>query len=62
MVEMGCPADAQDVVGYTALFHASLHDPQLPLVELLIALGADVNHQNAFGCTPIQEVGFLQRA
>ncbi|KAI8616969.1 hypothetical protein BC830DRAFT_1115848 [Chytriomyces sp. MP71] len=56
LLEKGARVDARDVVGCTALFHATGHgnnEKTLRIAELLIMAGANVNIQNRFGCTAL---------
>lgn len=49
LIDQGARVDARDIGGYTALGHAAAHTPVLPLAELLLQKGSDVNSQNRFG-------------
>lgn len=49
LVNEGARVDARDIGGYTALAHAAAHTPVLPLAEVLLGNGANVNYQNRFG-------------
>ncbi|TFY81960.1 hypothetical protein EWM64_g2054 [Hericium alpestre] len=53
-IEKGCPPDVEDICKYTALHHASLNPGTSPeLVRILLEHGANVNHQNCFGVSPV---------
>lgn len=56
VVERGCPVDAADIVGYTALSHCCLQYPQPQLAETLLSLGANIDNRTIFGTTPVTEV------
>jgi len=49
LLDQGARVDARDVGGYTALGHAAAHTPVLPLAEVLLQRGSNVNYQNRFG-------------
>ena len=49
LLDEGARVDARDIGGYTALAHAAAHNPVLPLAEVLLRNGANVNYQNRFG-------------
>ena len=49
LLDKGARVDAKDIGGYTALGHAAAHTPVLPLAEILLQKGADVNQRNRFG-------------
>lgn len=49
LIQEGARVDARDIGGYTALGHAAAHTPVLPLAEVLLRNGANVNYQNRFG-------------
>ena len=51
LIDEGARVDARDIGGYTALGHAAAHTPVLPLAEVLLRKGANVNYQNRFGAT-----------
>ncbi|GIL63668.1 hypothetical protein Vafri_17695 [Volvox africanus] len=53
LIEAGARVDARDAIGYTALHHATAHNPVLDLAEILLEAGADVNVQDRFGVTPL---------
>ncbi|KAI0270585.1 hypothetical protein BC834DRAFT_521305 [Gloeopeniophorella convolvens] len=49
-----CPPDAPDICRYTALSHATLcPERNTELARILIERGANVNHPDIFGMTPI---------
>ena len=50
LLDEGARVDARDIGGYTALGHAAAHTPVLPLADVLLQKGANVNYQNRFGC------------
>jgi hypothetical protein len=49
LLDQGARVDARDIGGYTALGHAAAHTPVLPLAEVLLQRGSNVNYQNRFG-------------
>ncbi|OSX56980.1 hypothetical protein POSPLADRAFT_1067983 [Postia placenta MAD-698-R-SB12] len=55
LLSSGAPPDAPDIVGYTALHHATQNaaGPTLSLARILLTHGADPNHQNCYGEVPI---------
>jgi hypothetical protein len=54
LLSRGCPPDVEDIAGHTALSHVTMGSVSLPeLARLLLEIGADVNHQDRYGCTPI---------
>ncbi|KAI0798254.1 hypothetical protein C8Q75DRAFT_708684 [Abortiporus biennis] len=54
LLERGAPPDVEDIVGYTALHHATMnHNARLDLARLLLEKGANVNHRNRYGEIPI---------
>ncbi|GIL77258.1 hypothetical protein Vretifemale_6746 [Volvox reticuliferus] len=53
LIEAGARVNARDAIGYTALHHATAHNPVLDLAEILLEAGADVNVQDRFGVTPL---------
>ena len=59
LLDAGAPAEARDVLGMTALHHAttSVFSPQsLAIAGLLVARGASVSPRNRAGRTPLIEV------
>ncbi|CAL1697526.1 unnamed protein product [Somion occarium] len=53
LLNKGCPPDVEDIVGYTALHHATQKMYQPELARLLLENGANVNHRNRYGEVPI---------
>lgn len=54
LLSRGCPPDVEDIAGHTALSHIAMGSVSIPgLARLLLEVGADVNHQDRYGCTPI---------
>jgi hypothetical protein len=54
LLSRGCPPDVEDIVGHTALSHVTMSSVSRPdLARLLLEGGADVDHQDRYGCTPI---------
>jgi Ankyrin repeats (3 copies)/MYND finger len=54
LLENGCPPDVQDICRYTALSHATeIPEDNADLARILIAHGANVNHPDIYGMTPI---------
>ena len=54
LLENGCPPDIEDISRQTALMHATeIPDDNVDLARMLIAHGADVNHQDIYGMPPI---------
>ena len=54
LLENGCPPDVEDICRQTALSHATeIPDDNVDLARILIAHGADVNHRDIYGMTPI---------
>ncbi len=51
LIEAGVPVDAEDRRGETALFFAVFQDPAL--LDILLSAGADPNHRNSLGDTPL---------
>ncbi|KAI0309823.1 hypothetical protein OF83DRAFT_1279001 [Amylostereum chailletii] len=50
----GCPPDVEDICRYTALDHASMVVAgKDELIRILLERGAQPNHQNIYGMTPI---------
>ncbi|OCH84020.1 hypothetical protein OBBRIDRAFT_892031 [Obba rivulosa] len=49
LLEAGASPNVQDIVGHTALQHASMYDTPLNVVRCLLEHGANVNHQNRYG-------------
>ncbi|KII83747.1 hypothetical protein PLICRDRAFT_119077 [Plicaturopsis crispa FD-325 SS-3] len=50
----GALPDTEDIVGLTALHHATMnHNSQLALSRVLLAGGADPNHRNIYGDPPL---------
>ena len=54
LLQNGCPPDVPDVCRRTALTHATeIPEGNADLARILISHGADVNHRDVFGMTPI---------
>jgi len=54
LLSCGCPPDVEDIAGHTALSHVTMSPVSRPdLARLLLEGGADVNHQDRYGCPPI---------
>ena len=54
LLENGCPPDTQDICRQTALGRATeLPGSNTDLARMLIVHGANVNHRNIYGMTPI---------
>jgi len=54
LLDHGCPPDTQDVCRQTALGRAiEIPGSDMDLVRMLIMHGANVNHHNIYGMTPI---------
>ncbi|OCH89380.1 ankyrin [Obba rivulosa] len=53
LLEAGAPPDVEDVVGHTALQHASMHATELGFVRSLLRYGANVDHRNRYGETAL---------
>jgi Ankyrin repeats (3 copies)/MYND finger len=54
LLENGCPPDIQDVSRHTALSHATeIPEDNADLARILITHGANVNHPDIYGMTPI---------
>ncbi|KIM85894.1 hypothetical protein PILCRDRAFT_86645 [Piloderma croceum F 1598] len=54
LLSRGCPPDVEDIAGHTALSHTTMGSVSFPeLAHLLLEVGADVNHRDRCGCTPI---------
>jgi len=51
LLAMGAPPDSEDIVGYTALHHATQNTfgGTIALARQLLDAGANVNHQNRYG-------------
>ncbi|KAL0952981.1 hypothetical protein HGRIS_007193 [Hohenbuehelia grisea] len=50
LISKGAPVDSEDIVGHTALFHATaFRSPNVELARALIEAGANVNHRNRYG-------------
>ncbi|KAJ7207973.1 hypothetical protein GGX14DRAFT_455043 [Mycena pura] len=59
LLSKGLPPDVPDIVGYTALHHAtSSREPTDDLTRCLLEHGANVNYQNRYGENPL--LGALQ--
>lgn len=54
LLENGTPVDLPDIIGSTAIHHASgqLH-AFINLLRVLIEFGGDVDHRNKYGSTPL---------
>ncbi len=70
ILDVGCPIDARDKDGMTALHYAAINGNQ-GLVELLISEGIDINAKTNIGITPlhlavihgtsnIQDIGYIE--
>ena len=56
LLARGAPPDVEDVVGYTALHHATQHQgSRVDMARILLENGADPNHQTRYGGVPILE-------
>ncbi|PCH42825.1 ankyrin [Wolfiporia cocos MD-104 SS10] len=55
LLSSGAPADSEDIVGYTALHHATQNAAggALALARILLEAGASPNHQSRYGEVPI---------
>ena len=54
LLQNGCPPDVQDICRQTALSHATeIPEGNADLARILISHGADVNHRDIYGITPI---------
>ncbi|KAH9837635.1 uncharacterized protein C8Q71DRAFT_753664 [Rhodofomes roseus] len=55
LLNSGAPVDSCDIVGLTALHHATqnTYGPTVALARVLLENGADVNYQNRYGEVPI---------
>lgn len=54
LLSCGTPPDVEDIVGYTALHHATMNaNAKLDLARTLLEKGADVNHRNKYGEVPL---------
>ncbi|TCD62460.1 hypothetical protein EIP91_006830 [Steccherinum ochraceum] len=54
LLASGAPPDVEDIVGYTALHHATMKDDsRVDMARILLEKGADPNHQNRYGAVPI---------
>lgn len=55
LLSRGAPVDSEDIVGYTALHHATQNTSggALALARILLSSGANVNHRNRYGEVPI---------
>ncbi|KDQ50586.1 hypothetical protein JAAARDRAFT_141723 [Jaapia argillacea MUCL 33604] len=54
LLSCGLPPDVPDIVGSTALHHATMKEPShIPLARLLLQNGADPNYQDRYGCVPL---------
>jgi hypothetical protein len=54
LLENGCLPDIPDICRQTALSHATeIPDDNVELARMLISYGADVNHPDIYGMTPI---------
>ena len=54
LLEHGCPPDTQDICRQTALGRATeIPSSDVDLARMLIVHGANVNHRNIYGMTPI---------
>ncbi|KAJ3484461.1 hypothetical protein NLI96_g5628 [Meripilus lineatus] len=54
LLSRGTPPDVQDIVGYTALHHATMNaNAKIDLARILLENGANVNHQNKYGEVPL---------
>jgi hypothetical protein len=54
LLQNGCPPDVQDVCRQTALGHATeIPEGNADLARILISHGANVNHRDIYGVTPI---------
>ncbi len=67
LLEHGAPVDARDGFGRTPLWAAAYEGRHLPLVELLLAAGAEAGVKDMFGCGLLaydvgREIGELLRA
>ncbi len=58
LVEAGIDIDFTFEEGET-LLHKVIYDIDIPLVNFLLQLGADVNHRDIYGCTPLMSAIFL---
>ncbi|KAJ1882029.1 hypothetical protein H4R99_007017 [Coemansia sp. RSA 1722] len=72
LAEMGVSVDGEDVAGFTAFMRASqTSQSRMDLAQVLLDLGADVNHRSRFGGVALHEalmaqdrkaVAFLRRS
>jgi hypothetical protein len=54
LLSCGTPPDSADIVGHTALHHATMTNlSKIPLARVLLENGANVNHQNRYGEVPM---------
>lgn len=54
LLSSGAPPDVPDIVGSTALHHATMNDnARVDLARILLQNGANVNHQDRYGCVPL---------
>ncbi len=54
LISRGAPPDVEDIVGYTALHHATMNlNAKLDLARILLENGANVNHTNKYGEVPL---------
>ena len=54
LLENGCPPDVQDICRHTALSHATeIPESNADIARILITHGANVNHPDIYGMTPI---------
>ncbi|OBZ71594.1 hypothetical protein A0H81_08449 [Grifola frondosa] len=54
LLSRGTPPDVEDIVGYTALHHATMNSNARPdLARILLQKGANVNHRDRYGGVPL---------
>ena len=54
LLQNGCPPDVQDICRYTTLGHATqIPEDNADLARILVQNGANVNHPDIYGMTPI---------
>jgi hypothetical protein len=54
----GLPPDIEDIAGHTALHHVTMNYNSRPDPARLLQSGANVNHRNRYGETPICAYGY----
>ncbi|KAJ2758882.1 hypothetical protein IWQ57_006702, partial [Coemansia nantahalensis] len=61
LCSIGVPVDAEDVAGFTAFMRASqTRHSRIDLAQVLLEMGADVNHRSRFGGIALHEAIMAQ--